>query len=1427
MKFKMNKIAVVSMAGIFPGAHHTTHFIENILAKKESIIKVPPARWVAPSSTMVRPVHAPDRAISDKAGLITDFNFDPSGFRVDKDLLASLDPVHHLVLAAGRRAFESCHTTTALKKRTGVILAAIALPTDTASMVSWEIMCANPPPSFLPADAARASVVSAPAAILARSMGFYGGSFTLDAACASSLFAIKLACEHLSLKKADIMVAGGVSRPDSLYTQIGFSQLTALSPSGCCAPFDKNANGLVVGEGAGILVLKRLEDALACRDTIHAVITGTGASNDLEGNLVAPACEGQIRAMKAAYDQAGWTPADLQYMECHGSGTPVGDQVEVTSIRRLLDLYGCPDKQMSIGSIKSMIGHLLTAAGAAGFMKTVLAMEKGALPPSLNFTTPPADSPLNHSRIKVQTKTEPWQPEQLNTPRKAGISAFGFGGINAHILIEEFLDKPSPHFVPKSMEPSAFKAVPCAIIGMETLSHNTKNLGEFKDLIFGKSRPKTRIAGTRWRRTCHLDSGMDQTQTSFMDEIRVQLGQFHIPPNQMEDILPQHLIMLKAAKGALEDAGISPRPLKTEPDRIKTGCAIGIEFDFGATDFSLRWKLYDRDKNLLDKIAPELTFNRTLGALGGIVASRIAREFKLGGPCFTLSGGTASGIKAIETAITSLSTHETDTFLCGCVDLAGDIREFTMNRTANDPGVTFPSEGACALVLKRLDQAIKDKDRIYGTITGIAGSGGAQIQGEIKESEKTQKPTGTKLSHRYVDSFNRALKDAGTQLSDLALIETHSMGVGDQGAAEAQGLDQMSGSKPATPLHLSCAAGSMGDTNGSASLFSVIKATLSLHHMTLPGNPLPAESKFNELKGFTIAQTSQFWQITREKPRKAAVGSITMDGACAHAVLEEYIPKDQSCRKNTPTIPMEGNNQPKKQATTAQARNHLPLGIKTARPPMTQDIINAIHPPQKKPEIISTTFMTDNLSFCPDLFTDAVTITSRAHEKFLKFSNHNMAQMESQFATLLQAVSKITDGEGTNSGKHSGKTIMPPPFLDRDKCLEYAVGKAGNVLGPDFDIIDTYPVRVRLPAEPLMLVDRIIDIQGEMLSLTSGKIITQHDVKENAWYLDGGKAPVSISIEAGQADLFLCAYLGIDHAVKGKRKYRLLDAKITFHRTLPEPNETIEYHIEIDRFLKQGDVYLFFFHYKGYIDNQLFISMRDGCAGFFTEQEVKNSGGIILKKEERKTATPPVVFTPLVPMEKTQLSKEKIHALRQGDLETAFGPQFKGIRLGKNQWLPGGKMSLIDRVIQLDPRGGRFGLGTISAEADIHPDDWFLTCHFIDDMVMPGTLMYECCAHTLRIFIQRMGWVSEKIDVHYDVIPSNESDLKCRGPVTRETKKVRYKIEIKEIGYTPSPYVIADATMFSDDLQIVLYKGMGMQLSGITQDDLMTFWRKI
>jgi 3-hydroxymyristoyl/3-hydroxydecanoyl-(acyl carrier protein) dehydratase/malonyl CoA-acyl carrier protein transacylase len=461
--------------------------------------------------------------------------------------------------------------------------------------------------------------------------------------------------------------------------------------------------------------------------------------------------------------------------------------------------------------------------------------------------------------------------------------------------------------------------------------------------------------------------------------------------------------------------------------------------------------------------------------------------------------------------------------------------------------------------------------------------------------------------------------------------------------------------------------------------------------------------------------------------------------------------------------------------------------------------------------------------------------SAQTHQKFLELSDEisqNFARTFSLQTKLLEQA--VSQGEGLilnpkfQNQKSNSLKSQPrcDPIFSRQDCLEFATGSVAKVLGSEFSMVDSYPVRVRLPDEPLMLVDRILSIEGQKGSLDSGRIVTEHDVLPEAWYLDGGHAPVCISVEAGQADLFLCAYLGIDLAVKGKRAYRLLDAAVQFHRELPLPGETIRYEIEISKFIRQGDTYLFLFSFNGFIADAPLITMTDGCAGFFTEEEVINSGGIILTGDETvpMAGKQPADWKPLVEMKKERYDDSAIEALRMGDAAGCFGSLFTAITLPGSIRLPGGPMKLIDRIINLDPVGGRYGLGLIQAEADIHADDWFLTCHFVDDMVMPGTLMYECCVHTLRVWMQRLGWVTDRSEVYYEPVTGVQSVLKCRGPVTPATHRVVYEVEIKEFGYGPQPFVIADAHMYADGSRIVRFENMSLQMSGITRQEIETFW---
>jgi PfaB family protein len=1878
---KRHPIAVVGFAGIFPEADTVEQFWQNIIHKKNAVADVPESRWVAPPDFIYHSKPMPDKALSKRACLIKDFVFDPSGFNFDASLLAGLDPLYHITLHAGRKAFESCITRSLDLKRVGVSLAAIALPTDGSSAITREILT-SPPSPLLIGDGSKLSplsvsgrgkVTSLPGSILAKALGLGGGSFTLDAACASSLYAVKIACDELQSYRADAMLAGGVSRPDCLYTQVGFSQLRALSPSGTCSPFDESADGLVVGEGAGILVLKRLDDAIRDKDQIYAVIRGIGLSNDMRGNLLAPEVRGQVRAMEMAYESAGWSPEMVDLIECHGTGTPAGDMTELQSLRTLWGESGWREKQCAIGSVKSMIGHLLTGAGAAGMIKTLLAMQHKILPPSLNFRKASDNSPLHHSPFRVQTEPEEWIQRNADTPRRAGVSAFGFGGINGHILFEEIQPNPPSPFPAREWVAShqegaevesplsvsgrgrGWGLAEVAIVGISTAFGQLNSLQEFQQAIFNGESAIRKRPEDRWKGADEAIPDGRAAYGAYMDDVSLNVGEFSIPPNEIPDILPQQLLMLKIAAKAMQDANL---PMKAERPRM--GVIIGTEFDYEACNFSLRWSQHNQP----EKHGHPLTASRTLGALGGIVASRIAREFRFGGPSFIVSGEEIAGLKALEIGVRSLQQNETDAVLVGAIDLSGDVRNVLINsslRTFSKETYirpfdkladgTLPGDGAVALILKRLDQAIADGDKIYAVIKGMGQASG----NDMKEA--------------YQRSLKRAFEDADILPDSVSYIETHGSGDPNEDKIETEALHEFFSDKKE-----SCAIGSskpiIGHTGAASGLASLVKTALSLYHNIIPPLKNFTEPQDDLWKGiFHIPISPQFWFRNRQDgARRACVGAMTNDGNCCHAILEAnpspksppppfnkggierirlfvvegdtkqevlekldslnfalctlhfaltkkyvlsivaadeaqlqkwieeakqaviqdmprkiigssgiayspnpisgqiafvfpgsgnhyvgmgrgigvyfpeifrqmdaetlelktqaipecYMPwrsswsdgwekeayqkiisdplhaifgqvvhggvmsnliqsfgvkpnavigyslgesaglfalkawpergemlrrmrdndlfstqlagqclsarkawnipaneefnwaaavvnrpaamvretlsqfpmtrlliintpdecvigghktqiesaiRDMKCEaffldgvvtvhcdaampvaeayknlhvfpvtqpegirfyscalgraydlssenaadsilrqalygfdfpaaieqayqdgvriflemgpqasctrmigrilgdkphlaisacvrgeddyltilkflaaliaeripvENPPCPPLQkGEVNGAAQKITVNIGGKLPVEISAIPQNEKQFFSTAPSPKQEdeKPYAISEQGESDILTELIQPFAKGIEATAEAHRQFLEFSTELTQNFGKTFEIQAQLIEQMITSEqdGSIDNYPVGIDYNRPEIhfryaFDRDMCMEFAIGSIANVLGPEFAAVDTYKARVRLPDEPLMLVDRIISVEGEKGSLGSGRLITEHDVLPGAWYLDGNRAPVCISVEAGQADLFLCSYLGIDLRVKGERTYRLLDAKVKFHRGLPQPGDVIRYEIEIEKFVCQGETYLFFFHFEGFIGNEHLISMRDGCAGFFTEEEVRNSGGIILTEEEKKPAAGKKDFKELVPFSAESYDDAAIEALRQGNLEAAFGSAFKGVQIAEWLKLPGGRMNLIDRVLLIDPTGGRYGLGIIRAEADIHPDDWFLTCHFVDDMVMPGTLMYECCAHTLRVFLQRIGWITDKPGVCYEPIIGNESVLKCRGPVTQATKHVIYEVQLKEIGYNPEPYVIADAQMYADGHHIVMFKDMGMKMTGITREEIESFW---
>jgi 3-hydroxymyristoyl/3-hydroxydecanoyl-(acyl carrier protein) dehydratase len=259
--------------------------------------------------------------------------------------------------------------------------------------------------------------------------------------------------------------------------------------------------------------------------------------------------------------------------------------------------------------------------------------------------------------------------------------------------------------------------------------------------------------------------------------------------------------------------------------------------------------------------------------------------------------------------------------------------------------------------------------------------------------------------------------------------------------------------------------------------------------------------------------------------------------------------------------------------------------------------------------------------------------------------------------------------------------------------MTFAIGKIADMLGPEYAPIDQHPTRVRLPDEPLMLVDRIVSVEGERLSMTSGRVVTEHDVLPGAWYLDNERIPTCVAVEAGQADLFLSGYLGIDMQTRGRSMYRLLDADVAFHRGLPQPGETIRYDIRIERFFRHGHPWFFHFSFEGTVNGEPLITMLNGCAGFFTEAELAAGEGIVTPKMESgpKPGTLPEDWRALAPMARAAYDEGQLACLRRGDLAGCFGPAFASLPLHAPMRLPDGKMNLVHRVIELDPKGGRYG----------------------------------------------------------------------------------------------------------------------------------------
>lgn len=1792
------------MAVRFAGAADTAAFWELIRSGTDASSRVPSGRWPVAPELLIDDdaVHKVDRVPHDRGFFIADQKLDGKDLFLNSEELAriqQLDPLYRLAIEVGRDAVNDCSGKPLNRSRTGIVVGNIVLPTEGSSKLAEstlgatfrELALGQPPEAaeILGEDAFAPALV---AGYLAKSLGCGAGSYTIDAACASSLYSIKLAADALINGVADAMIAGGLCRPDSLYTQMGFNQLQALSPTGRCFPFDQRASGLVVGEGAGLFVLKRVEDAVRDGDHIYGIIAGCGLSNDVGGSLLAPSSEGQLRAMRAAYTSAGWQPSDVDVIECHATGTPLGDKVEIESLKQLWRQNKGLQNRCVLGSVKANVGHLLTAAGASSLAKILLCLQHKSIAPTANFEQSSQSLHLENSPFRVLTTEQNWNQRDPSTPRRAAISGFGFGGINAHLLVEEW--------IPGQKQTGSIS--PAAVVAKEEALVAIIGIAQEK----GQTSAVPNLENWSGAATCSwyqdLFKGAPEVQRYPISEVSVALGQFRIPPNEIKEISGQQLLMLNVADAARKAAGMPAT------NNLQTGVYIGIGQDSMASQFTSRWQLANTFQNkeledIRNKMLPPLTAGRTLGCLGGIVASRIAREFGCGGPSFTISNEEASGLRAMQLAVNAIANGEISTAVVGAVDLPNQLLATVASRSVYQEHIGNITDAAVAFVLKDVEAAKRDGDLVLAYVSRSEFSTGDYVPmasgsyagaatgllalADSVETMRLRLVTGTsdywfqnrdagpRTSTVTTTSLDRVhaavtIHDAspnnqarsGIGHTDWSLIPfagiTHSEVLVQIVAFEHDCLETLTRDRPdfvrrqaklladqygsagAGPIRaaivldhgragnisdqiatLKTAVNRLADSNirsdgpvvfcgtaqpgqrtafvypGAGScyaslgrqLYAAFPDVLEAHHLETgnmadqvaveqlwhnfsanidSASSMGAQCAYGSVVtdilvalgikpdaaiGYSLGESTalvalrvwqdrtamyqrlqnlalfktdlcgamtavrQHWQLGEGEPVTWITAIVMRSEADVRAALEEFprvylhnVHGSSECVVGgdrmqvvmlcsvlkqalitIPTLPalhcpvvnevaeafkafhtmvvrqpegidfysgagakiitdfstqtvcdsifehaVYGIDVPKliRQAYADGIRTFIEVGPGNTMSRLirgTLDIHNDVNTislatsvdgelgsvyraaakawtlgtelnfsflnsrngvtPVKNPtKVAAKTIVVPigGIAFEPillpappqiaetpeyariepqyhrsepiyqslqpmiDLYrkdylpvsqnTSSISLeiakteemNLRVQALYNEQAHSALVNMGNLLATHLDYTPVYSDADSLYSQPSDAPVLTPEaqptavkPWLDFAMCQEYARGSIANVLGPDFAEIDTFPTRVRLPDGPLMLCHRIMSVEGVPKSLGSGTLVTEHDVTADSWYLDDGRIPTCVAVEAGQADLFLSGYLGIDFHTKGLASYRLLDAVVTFHDRLPIPGDTIIYVIKIYEFFSQADTKLFRFSFEATVNGQKLITMEKGCAGFFTQEELDLGRGIVrttLDLQQRQGKLTGDFVWPL-PMAKESFSFEAVEALRRGAYAEAFGPMFAGLAISQPKKLPGGMLNLVHRIPALEPLGGRWGLGLIRGEADIRPDDWFLTCHFVDDMVMPGTLMYECCQHTLRVYLMRMGWVGETDDMPCEPIPGVASQLICRGQVLATSRTVTYEIEIKELGYAPDAYALADALMYVDGRPIVEIRNLSVRHLGFTKDKVDAIWQ--
>ncbi len=1357
-------IAIVGRGCVLPGALDPAALFRLVMEKGVAVGPVPSDRWrlgstraLAQSSSETR-----DRSISDRGGYVRGFDerFDPSGFAVDG--VASLDPIFRWTLHAAREALREAGLYGS-ERCGGAILGNLSFPSATHARFVEAHWLARAD-SIDPRERFHSGLL---APLVSRALGVVGApSFCLDAACASSLYAIALACQTLADRRADVMLAGAVNCTDDLFIHIGFTALGALSASGQSRPFHPHADGLVPAEGAAVLALMRLSDALREGRRVLGVIRGVGLANDGRArSFLAPAEDGQLRAMRAAYAQAELSPSEIGYLECHATGTRLGDETEMKSSARVFAEH----ERLAIGSLKANLGHLITTAGAAGLLKVLGAFEAGLKPPT------PVESAEVPSPLCVLREAEPWEGKRI-----AAVSAFGFGGNDAHLLVEELDSRPSAR---RTVQPSREKI---AIVGIGARVGSLASAQAFADAL-------SRGSGGR---RC--------------SEIVLPREALRSPPADLSAALAQQTLLLSAA------LDVSLEGIDTE----RTGIFIGMQCDSEVARYGVRWRLSELTDEAADPdaFAPPLSAAGVLGTMPNIPANRLNVQLDVRGPSHTVSADELSGVRALEIAVRALATRELDAALVGAVDLACEPVHERAARELLPDALRRGGDAAIVLLLVRLEDAREKRVPILaifdapdenaplrfdrGTLASRFGhahaaSGLLHVAAAALSLHRRAR-LGERAGKWAHEGVRRALVDIeslGGERAQIGLSEDPQTRIGACALASALPTQPLTlAAHPATPFR------TLRTSDGETLEAAPELAPAPFERLTV-AEPGPSDGWLEPAPALDIAPPST--PITQSQPvavQRAVAASHGVEQALVAEVLAQH---ERIAALHADFV----RTQTELHQRFLDARSTALRQLSSVSAATAAHVAGDATPSREKPA-------PSNDHAAPEH------TLSRVRE-WAGVRDDQEAAPE-RFRERESAETKGGDTAPHNElSTHASRGLVahtPPPApvgrrFTREELEVHASGCISEIFGARFAAQDAFAVQVRMPEPPLLLADRVTGLSGDPGTMGKGTVWTETDVARDAWYLQNGRMPAGVMIESGQADLFLISWLGADLVNRGERAYRLLGCKLTWHRSPPRIGETLSYDIHVDGHASQGDVRLFFFHYDCHIDGEPALTVRSGQAGFFTAGELAASAGVLWSPEEEAIDRATRLDPPRVVCERHSFDEVAITALCAGDVASCFGRGYERTRAHvRTPAIAGGTMRFFERVTHFDPRGGPHGRGYLRAVTTIRPDAWYFDGHFKNDPCMPGTLMLEGCLSAMAFYLIGLGFSLDRDGWRFEPIPHETYDMICRGQVIPSSKELAYELFVHEIHDGPIPKLYADLLCQVDGLKAFHARRLGIQL---------------